>query len=186
MISKEKLTSAISRLRLMRGFPHADADLIAALAAELRDACADEETLDAAVNAVVRGDDYWPGVYAVRKAAATYRRKREAAADFARAEELRAAHEANCPGFKVSIDERNRVVHCDRCRVSWPGDPCSDYPDRRELSCRRGNTIDVDSIAEAEVLRRGHGWITGTEQWNRTIAEFNASVSRSLAERRSE
>lgn len=166
MISKTALSRAVARLRLTKFFPGSDADLLTALAVELKSLCATDAELAEIVDASIKaGDGEWPGLGGIHEAARAMRRKRQIETEKAAARAERDEHERTCVGYLVTVDSEWKDVHVRLCDKGWKVEttflPGSGWMNETVCRCRVSDRL-ADSRAlieriEAEKLSE-YGW----------------------------
>lgn len=147
----------------MSHFPGSDPDVLAALGRELNGMCGDDAAAEQLRKKLVEDYETWPGIFEVWRLAGKQKQDRERAALLRDAEATRAAHEAECPGFCVEINEQRKTVSVELCNKVFVAVPWSYEFQERELICRRGADIDREKLLSEELAKRGAGWIDARE-----------------------
>jgi hypothetical protein len=171
-ISKEKTAECLGRLQLLKWFPlggHA----LAELGRILNEICRDDAEASGVVSLILQKHDEWPGPCSIRQAQTEVQRARVAAeheqkrqADLAGWKAERTQHEADCPGYTVSISEENKTLDVGTCNQHW-----GDY--HQSIHCRRSESIpDAGEFCrrlQAEELAKRPGW---EAYWQKVEREF--------------
>lgn len=168
MISRKQAEDSLVKLGMLKFFP-ARADVTAEVGRLLNEICADDHEAKCLTSAILSQFDEWPGPLTVRTVQETLATERRKHQERAVQRANRDAHEAECTGYTVRLNEEGKYMVIQFCHQEFG----YSYP---QLLCRKGHglmSVDptlCDRLEEQELAARP-GWVSYEEHWKRELAK---------------
>lgn len=171
MISRQQAEQSLTKLGLLKFFP-SRADVVAEVGRLLNEICADDHEAKSLTAAVVARFDEWPGPVTLRGVSHEMRELKEKPN---RVEMARAAlerHEANCPGYRLDLNEDRKTVSISLCHATFGVYSDGTYQSTaHECFCRKGDSLEETATERilADELAKRPGWMSDTEFLSQTF-----------------
>jgi hypothetical protein len=168
MISRQQAEQSLTKLGLLKFFP-SRADVVAEVGRLLNEICADDSEAKGLTVTVLNRFDEYPGPLTLRKVSQEIRELKERPNRAEMAQAALKRHEANCPGYRLDLNEDRKTVSVSLCHATFGVYFDGTYTSTaHECFCGKGDSFEESEPTAterilAEELAKRPGWMADTE-----------------------